>query len=60
LQNFALYAGLKTSLSKKSLTFVGHDTAGEPQTYSLRFRSEDAVKEFQAVLEKEIAQIKAS
>ncbi|KAJ7837714.1 hypothetical protein B0H13DRAFT_2105181 [Mycena leptocephala] len=49
--NFALYAGLKTSLSKKSLTFVGHDTAGEPQTYSLRFRSEDA---------KEIAQIKAS
>ncbi|KAJ7902134.1 hypothetical protein B0H14DRAFT_2193510, partial [Mycena olivaceomarginata] len=34
--NFALYSGLKASQSKKSLTFVGHDAAGESQTYSLR------------------------
>ncbi|KAF8210622.1 hypothetical protein K438DRAFT_2011954 [Mycena galopus ATCC 62051] len=58
--NFALYSGLKASQSKKSLTFVGHDTAGESQTYSLRFRSEDAAKEFQIAMEKEIAEIKSS
>ncbi|KAJ7268695.1 hypothetical protein B0H12DRAFT_1229597 [Mycena haematopus] len=58
--NFSLYSGLKASQSKKSLTFVGHDAAGESQTYSLRFRSEDAAKEFQAAMEKEIAQIKPS
>ncbi|KAJ7045804.1 hypothetical protein C8F04DRAFT_1066237 [Mycena alexandri] len=60
LINFALYSGLKASQAKKSLTFVGHDAAGEPQTYSLRFRSEDTAKEFQAALDKEIAEIKAS
>ncbi|KAJ7747265.1 hypothetical protein B0H16DRAFT_926696 [Mycena metata] len=60
LINFALYSGLKASQAKKSLTFIGHDVAGEPQTYSLRFRSEDAAKEFQAALDKEIAQIKTS
>ncbi|KAJ6594188.1 hypothetical protein B0H19DRAFT_1094357 [Mycena capillaripes] len=58
--NFALYSGLKASQSKKSLTFIGHDTAGEPQTYSLRFRTEEAAKEFQVALDKEIAQIKAA
>jgi nucleoporin NUP2 len=59
-QNFALYAQLKPSQSKKSLTFVGHDETGAGQTYSLRFRSEEAAKEFQAVLEQELAQLKAS
>jgi nucleoporin NUP2 len=39
---------------------VGHDAAGESQTYSLRFRSEDAAKEFHAAMDKEIAQIKPS
>ncbi|KAJ6500167.1 hypothetical protein C8R47DRAFT_284869 [Mycena vitilis] len=58
--NFALYPGLKVSQSKKSLTFVGHDLTGEPQTYSLRFRTEEVAKEFQAALDNEIAQIKAS
>ncbi|KAJ7187959.1 hypothetical protein C8R46DRAFT_5727 [Mycena filopes] len=60
LINFLLYSGLKVSQAKKSLTFVGHDVAGEPQTYSLRFRTEDAAKEFQVVLNQEIAQIKSS
>ncbi|KAJ7495953.1 hypothetical protein B0H11DRAFT_2226948 [Mycena galericulata] len=58
--NFALYSGLKPSQSKKSLTFVGHDETGEAQTYSLRFRSEDAAKEFNNFLEQEVAQVKSS
>ncbi|KAJ6587191.1 hypothetical protein DFH09DRAFT_1359617 [Mycena vulgaris] len=55
--NFALYSGLKASHSKKSLTFVGHDETGEPQTYSLRFRSEEAAKEFNTFLEQEVAAV---
>ncbi|KAF7376402.1 RanBD1 domain-containing protein [Mycena sanguinolenta] len=58
--NFALYSGLKASQAKKALTLVGHDAAGESQTYSLRFRSEDAAKTFQAAIDKEVAQIKPS
>ncbi|KAF7361635.1 RanBD1 domain-containing protein [Mycena venus] len=58
--NFALYSGLKASQSKKSLTLVGHDATGAAQTYSIRFRSEDAAREFQAAMDKEIAEIKPS
>ncbi|KAK7005775.1 RanBD1 domain-containing protein [Favolaschia claudopus] len=58
--NFALYSGLKVSVSKKALTLVGHDAAGEAQTYSLRLRSEDVAKEFQAAIDKEVAEIKSS
>ncbi|KAJ7691270.1 hypothetical protein B0H17DRAFT_1063305 [Mycena rosella] len=56
--NFALYSQLKPSLSKKSLTFVGHGEKGESQTYSLRFRSEEAAKEFKEFLEQELKQVK--
>lgn len=57
--NFALYPGLKASQTKKSLTLIGHDEAGESQTYSIRFQSEDVAKEFQAALDLEVAQIKS-
>ncbi|KAJ6625884.1 hypothetical protein B0H10DRAFT_2001201 [Mycena sp. CBHHK59/15] len=58
--NFALYSGLKVSQSKKAITFVGHDDAGESQTYSLRLRTEEMAVELKNALEKEIAQVNPS
>jgi len=57
--NFNLYAGLKPSLSKKTITFIGHDSEGDPQTYSVRLKTEEQAGELKNVLEREIAFVKA-
>lgn len=54
--NFALYPKMKASLVKKSLTFVGHED-GQPQTYTIRFRSPEMAKDFNEALEKEVVQV---
>jgi len=57
-QNFKIYDGLKPSISKKALTFVGHSD-GVSQTYCVRLPSEDQASELKAALEREIELIKA-
>ncbi|KAJ3550000.1 hypothetical protein NMY22_g667 [Coprinellus aureogranulatus] len=56
--NFALYPGLKPSLAKKAVTFIGHDN-GVAQTYSVRVPNEEAAKDLKEALEREIAFVKA-
>lgn len=57
-QNFKLYSGLKPSILKKAVTFIGHDN-GTAQTYSVRVPTEENAKELKEALEREVAFIKA-
>lgn len=56
--NFKLYSGLKPSILKKAVTFIGHDN-GTAQTYSVRVPTEENAKELKEALEREVAFIKA-
>ncbi|KAM6502075.1 hypothetical protein JOM56_002052 [Amanita muscaria] len=44
--------------TKKSLTFIGHDS-GVAQTYNVRLPNEDQIRELKAAIEREVALIKA-
>lgn len=57
-QNFKIYAGLKPSRSKKSVTFIGHDD-DISQPYTLRLQSEEQAVELTDALDREIAFVKA-
>ncbi|KAG2015691.1 ran/spi1 binding protein [Coprinopsis cinerea AmutBmut pab1-1] len=57
--NFKLYSGLKPSQAKKAVTFVGHDTNGVAQTYTVRVATEEQAVELKAALEREIEFVKA-
>jgi nucleoporin NUP2 len=57
-QNFNIYPGLKPSISKKALTFVGHSD-GASQTYCVRLPSEEQANELKAALDREIEVVKA-
>ncbi|KAF5317298.1 hypothetical protein D9611_003923 [Ephemerocybe angulata] len=56
--NFSLYSGLKPSVAKKAVTFIGHDK-GVAQTYSIRVPTEENAKDLKEALEREIAFVKA-
>ncbi|KAJ3827303.1 hypothetical protein EV361DRAFT_909383 [Lentinula raphanica] len=56
--NFNLYTGLKPTVNKKALMFVGHE-GGVSQTYNLRTKTEDQAVELKTVLDREIAFVKA-
>ncbi|KAJ3749012.1 hypothetical protein DFH05DRAFT_1389340 [Lentinula detonsa] len=56
--NFNLYTGLKPTINKKALMFVGHED-GVSQTYNLRTKTEDQALELKQVLDREIAFVKA-
>lgn len=56
--NFKLYPGFKVTQTKKSLTFIGHDS-GVAQTYNVRLPNEDQIRELKAAIEREVALIKA-
>ena len=58
-QNFRLYAGFKPTVSKKALTFMGHDETGAATTYSVRTKTEDQAGQLKDALEREIAFVKA-
>ncbi len=58
-QNFNLYGNLKPILpTKKSITFIGHDENGAPQSYLLRTKGEEQATELQSALEREIALVR--
>ncbi|KAJ7647038.1 hypothetical protein FB45DRAFT_186942 [Roridomyces roridus] len=59
LINFALYSGLKPTQTKKTMSFIGHDETGDHRMFNVRFRSEEAAKEFCEFLEREVAAVKA-
>ncbi|KAF4567614.1 hypothetical protein EYR40_006615 [Pleurotus pulmonarius] len=56
--NFNLYTGLKPSLTKRTIMFVGHDQ-GASVTYNVRLQTEEQAKELKDVLDREIAFVKA-
>ncbi|KAF9501936.1 hypothetical protein BDN71DRAFT_1500936 [Pleurotus eryngii] len=56
--NFNLYTGLKPSLTKRTIMFVGHDQ-GASVTYNVRLQTEEQAKELKEVLDREIAFVKA-
>lgn len=58
LQNFKIYSGLKPSLAKKTVTFVGHDN-GVAQTYSVRVGSEVSASELKEAMDREIEFVKS-
>jgi len=58
-QNFRLYAGLKLSLAKTALTFVGHDN-GVPASYRMRVKTEEQASQLKAAMDGEIAAIQPS
>ena len=59
LQNFRLYAGLKLSLAKTALTFVGHDN-GAPASYRIRVKTEEQASQLKTAMEGEIEAIQPS
>ncbi|KAJ4468116.1 hypothetical protein J3R30DRAFT_1674957 [Lentinula aciculospora] len=56
--NFNLYTGLKPTVNKKTLMFIGHE-GGASQTYNIRTKTEDQASELKKVLDREIAFVKA-
>lgn len=58
-QNFRLYAGLKLSLAKTALTFVGHDN-GTPASYRIRVKTEEQASELKTTMDSEITAIQSS
>lgn len=58
-QNFNIYNGLKPTLNKKAVMFVGHEGGGSSQTYNVRTKTEEQASELKNVLEREIAFVKA-
>ncbi|KAL4078390.1 hypothetical protein V8B97DRAFT_2003615 [Scleroderma yunnanense] len=59
LINFRLYAGLRLSLAKTSLSFVGHDN-GAPASYRIRVKTDEQASELKMAIEGEIAALQAS
>lgn len=59
LINFRLYAGLKLSLAKTALTFVGHDN-GAPASYRIRVKTEEQASQLKTAMEGEIEAIQPS
>ena len=57
-QNFNIYSGLKPSLVKKALTFVGHDN-GVSQTYCVRLPGEEQAQQLKEALDQEIESVTA-
>ena len=55
-KNFKIYSGLKPSLAKKALTFVGHDN-GVSQTYCVRLPGEEQAQQLKEVLDQEIESV---
>lgn len=58
LINFKIYSGLKPSLAKKALTFVGHDN-GVSQTYCVRLPGEEQAEQLKDVLDQEVESVTA-
>jgi len=56
--NFKIYDGLKPSISKKALTFVGHSD-GVSQTYCVRLLSEEQTSSLKAALDRQIELVNA-
>ncbi|KAF8813852.1 hypothetical protein BYT27DRAFT_7180621 [Phlegmacium glaucopus] len=56
LINFKIYSGLKPSLAKKALTFVGHDN-GVSQTYCVRLPGEEQAQQLKDALDQEIESV---
>ncbi|KAF9529239.1 hypothetical protein CPB83DRAFT_852916 [Crepidotus variabilis] len=56
--NFKIYSGLKPSVAKKALTFIGH-ADGVSQTYCVRLPNETQANELKAALDREIEFVKA-
>ncbi|KAL0956330.1 hypothetical protein HGRIS_002482 [Hohenbuehelia grisea] len=56
--NFRLYNGLKPTLGKKSVTFVGHDD-GAGVTYTVRTGNDDLARELRDILDREIEFVKS-
>ncbi|KAE9411205.1 hypothetical protein BT96DRAFT_2265 [Gymnopus androsaceus JB14] len=57
--NFNIYNGLKPTLNKKAVMFVGHEGNGSSQTYNVRTKTEEQASELKNALEREITFVKA-
>ena len=55
-KNFKIYSGLKPSLVKKALTFVGHDD-GVSQTYCVRLPGEEQAQQLKEAFDQEIESV---
>ena len=55
-KNFKIYSGLKPSLGKKALTFVGHDN-GVSQTYCVRLPGDEQAQQLKEALDQEIESV---
>ena len=53
-QNFNIYKGMAPSVSKNTLSFVGHE-AGEAVSYRLRVKTNELAEGLKAALDREIA-----
>jgi len=53
--NFRVYAGMKLSVTKQAVCFVGHDDKGNGVPFRLRVKTEQAARQLKDVLDKEIS-----
>lgn len=56
--NFNIYAGMKPSTNKQTVSFMGHDDQGNAVPFRLRIKSESAAQELKDVLDKEVDFVK--
>ncbi|KIK27700.1 hypothetical protein PISMIDRAFT_674604 [Pisolithus microcarpus 441] len=59
LINFRLFSGLKPSLAKTSISFVGHEN-GAPASYRIRVKTEEQAVSLKHAMDREIAVIQAT
>jgi len=56
--NFNIYAGMKPTANKQTVSFMGHDEQGNAAPFRLRIKSEPAAQELKDVLDREIDFVK--
>ena len=58
-QNFRIYGGLKPSLAKTAVSFIGYEN-NAPTSFRIRVKTEEQAGELKQAMEREIAAIQAA